>query len=217
MTDPDRFATEVLAVNDFTGYDPATGCFDPDLVERSSGGREFTFWYPTGEYLDFDLVSRRAVKDCPTGRCEPGRTDGRDRFSVLFRMEWGPTPGVESSDSRQYRKLQDWAERSRSGQPQPGENIPTWEDSWKGPITQTKDYRIFDDDGTVVTLVRCFLLTEIRGHNRDGYCRGDFYDRESGALVFVVFHNGVGLHDGDEHWRGVVDMIRAKIAEWRVD
>ncbi|WGH79240.1 hypothetical protein [Jannaschia ovalis] len=213
LTDPNRFA-ELLAANAArTGYVAETGCFDPSGLPDYNPGRPFAFWYPSGDYIPFDLGGPAAVTDCPDGDCDP--TDPEDRFSVFISTEWGPLPGPDPTPRSSLRMLLDWADRARRGEPQPGEDASFRESAWIEPVSGTDDYAIFDDDGTVITFFHCFHRRIEQG--RPGaYCRGWFHDRETGLVAFVVIPFELGQLGTAEYWRGPIGMIREKIAEWSV-
>ena len=86
-----------------TGYDASTGRFNPDLLgpgvmENDIGSPEFSFWMPSGRYIE------RNMRWTPTMRpCEPGREPPEDgQYVVRFRILWPGSPNVEQSPQIQY-------------------------------------------------------------------------------------------------------------------
>ena len=86
-----------------TGYDASTGHFNPDLLdpgvmENDIGSPGFSFWMPSGRYVERNMMWTPTMRPC-----EPGREPPEDgQYVVRFRILWPGSPNVEQSPQIQY-------------------------------------------------------------------------------------------------------------------
>ena len=83
-----------------TGYDSATGLFNPNLLDREDAlSPNISFWMPSLRYVEQNMRTSFSFQPCESGREPPEE----HQYVVNFRVEWPGTKNVEQSP--QYRRF----------------------------------------------------------------------------------------------------------------
>lgn len=117
------FLSNLSSSSTITGYDPSTGAYNPDLLERDDvRSPTLWFWMPSLRYVEQNMRTGYDFHPCEPGR-EPA---GKGEYAVQFRIEWPGLAGVEKS-------------------PQ----VERFENAEKKPILNPDFFQIFNDQYAV--------------------------------------------------------------------
>ena len=189
----------------YTGYDPETGEYNPDLIKKGSITRQFAFWMPSKRYVERDLMFLPFSRPCEAGRPRPQKED----YVVRFWIEWPFLPG--SADSPPARRFRNALERRAEGK------LALWQDSeheehtLNGPISGTKDYHFYSDDGDLFVKLRCSGTSSKRPNP---LCDGHVWKRSSDLIFYIRFTADAGQSGEEELWRAPVNATIDLISQW---
>ncbi len=95
--DPMEHLARSAKISHFTGFNIATGLYDPSIQTRDLGSKEFSFWHPSRRYVERNTKFEPAPQLCEAGLPRPASNE----FIVRFHILWPGLPNSESSDVAQ--------------------------------------------------------------------------------------------------------------------
>jgi hypothetical protein len=84
-----------------------------------------------------------------------------------------------------------------------------------GPISGSKDYNIYSDDGDLVAM---FFCTELWGEEPapNPTCAGHIWQKSMDLILFLKFPADKGQRGHEELWRRPVSTAISLVSEWRI-
>jgi len=207
---PQEKSEEALKSNSkSTGYDPATGKYNPKLKTNSD---------PILDYYNYCLpsmrFSTRHYYNGASGSSRPSRQYGPcgdpeipaslEDYPVTFRLHWA---FIEGSAPDRYAKIIQRQKKLFEGNDK--KNLSNWEYNKSGPITGTKPYGVYSDDGDLAVSFWC--------HKLSSECQGYVLERSSHMAFDIRLPFERIQKDDEELWRDPVQTTIDLIKDWRVD
>jgi len=88
-----------------------------------------------------------------------------------------------------------------------------FENSLNGPISGTKPYGIYDDDGDIVVTFSCFEY--VKGPYPNPGCGGHFWRRSSDLILHFQFPAEEGQRGFVKRWKAPVEAAISFATKWR--
>ena len=199
---------QALAKMPNKGFDPKTGRYNPDLQKRTGIDGIFAFWMPSKRYVERNRYNVTGLRPCEAGRPRPTDRD----YVVEFQITWPFLPGSESAGAtRVFRAAQ---ERLGEGDRLFGQGGITYEHSLDGPISGSRDYFIYDDDGDLAVKMTCWTLQGIQ-MAPEPTCSGHIWQRSSDLVLYAMFPADKGQVGVDQLWREPVMAAIGLAKQWR--
>ncbi len=189
---------------DYTGFDPETETYDPELVTETFFGAYFVFSMPSGRPVERDRRDVIAMRPCEAGR---DNASGGE-FAVMFRIQWAFMDGSEDSDFARGFKFSEQllATRGYLFTQNPGrKRHTTTEHNRDGPISGLKPLSIYSNDGR--RAVKFKSVSPFIGPNVpvNPQCWGDVWDKPLDLHLYIVLPGDQCQFGTEERWRAPVE------------
>ncbi|WP_420862855.1 hypothetical protein [Algirhabdus cladophorae] len=168
----------------------------------------FAFWMPSGRIVERNMAQSPYLRPCEAGRAAPEAEDYVVRFGVL----WPGGDGAEDDEAtRRFRRATNALALTGSVATQ---KIAGTEHSLNGPITGTKNYGVYHDDGDLAVMLVC---VERRGGQPaiNPLCAGHVWDRAAQLVLAIRFPADQGQRGETPLWRAPVTRAVELAVSWR--
>ncbi len=193
----------------YKGYNPATGAFDPSLIQRSGIDGNFAFWMPSLRWVERNRWFTPQFRPCEAGRPRPTE----DNYSVFFGIEW---PFIQGSEASQFARpfLNAKKELQETGRLL-SQNHKNFEHNLNGPISGLKNYHVYSDDGDLAIKLHCAELWGPTKRAPNPACAGRVWQRSSDLILHIRFPADQGQRENVERWRVPVMQAINLVKSWK--
>jgi hypothetical protein len=209
VTDKQRYMATLSTMN-YKGFDPKTETYDPELVTGEGIDGQFAFSMPGLRYVERDQWYSPAFRPCEAGRPASSEND----YVVRFHIDWPFLPGFEDSYlSRRFRfAAEDLKNTGRVSE----QEMKSAEHSRNGPISGSKEYNIYDDDGDLAVMLRCTAFVGKSAPLNPG-CNGWIWQRSSQLSIFLAFPADQGQFGTEKRWIAPVGGAIKLAKDWQAN
>lgn len=193
-----------------TGFDPETKTYNPDLItDKRFGGKRFSFWMPSRRYVERDRRTSVAMRPCEAGRPTPTENE----YVVSFQMEWA------FQWDENYLSPMQWFNTASKHLKETGRVIGqefySEDHSRNGPITGKRRFRIYEDDGDLVVMLRGWPFIGPKAPINP-ICDGRVWQRSTNLVLYFSIAGDRCQLGNEQRWKKPVHAAIELIKQWRV-